>query len=549
MLGEKRSERREKDRELLSVCQGILMAYFIVLTVIYPLYAPGGYTHIGEVKYRFFCRVSLVTMAVLAVAVVLSFIVRRDREWLVKTYRSMTVTDWCAYGYFVAVLLSYLCSAYKEDALWGVPGWHMGVVTQVIFVFIYFAFSRYYHCSTGWIGMWFTASAAVFLLGICNRYSVYPIVMEGSTETFISTLGNINWFSGYWSVAASAGMTLYWISDKMWVRILSAVYCIVAMLSGVTQGSSSAYLVFGVLAAALLALSLGNRRIYRFLELCMLFVLGCLLGRWMCALPFLRFNYSADGTDRIFRIAGKLTEGSTAWWILGTVAAVYVLLRLAGRSGYLHTGNPGDEGAYRRRGRMIAAVIVLGSLSVPVMGAAKDALYAGEAAAAAAAENGVYYTVFDEAWGNGRGTAYNCGISAYMKMDSVHKMLGIGPDCFADYVYDIPETADRLAEQFPGQRLTNAHNEWLTLLVNTGMLGFVCYGAMFAAVFVRCLRGASGQPVLYVCAMSILAYTVHNMVSFQQVLNTPFVFIMMGIGERLCRSMAGQNTAKGASYE
>ena len=65
------------------------------------------------------------------------------------------------------------------------------------------------------------------------------------TETFISTLGNINWFCGYWSVTAPVGMALYWCSDKAVVRMLSGIYSAIAMVSGVTQGSNSAWLVFG----------------------------------------------------------------------------------------------------------------------------------------------------------------------------------------------------------------------------------------------------------------------------------------------------------------
>ena len=214
------------------ICQGIMMAYFLVMAVIYPLYAPGGYLLIGDVKYEFFRNVSLATMS---------------------------VTDWFAYGYFVVVMLSYLNSAYKEDALWGAEGWHMGVVTQMTFVLVYFFFSRYFHQNIGWIGVWLAASAVVFLLGICNRYSVYPIAMEGQTDTFISTLGNINWFCGYWSVAASVGIAWYWCSDSRRSRLLTGIYSAIAMLAGVTQGSSSAYLVFGVLCAGLFLMSLGNR--------------------------------------------------------------------------------------------------------------------------------------------------------------------------------------------------------------------------------------------------------------------------------------------------
>ena len=143
--------------------------------------------------------------------------------------------------------------------------------------------------------------------------------------------------------------------------------------------------------------------------------------------------------------------------------------------------------------------------------------------------------VFRDDWGNSRGAAWNCGISAYHSMDTVHRIVGIGPDCFADYVYEIPELAERLIDQFGNQRLTNAHNEWLTVLVNTGWLGLFYYVGIFMTVWIRCVRKSEGQPMLYVCAVSILAYTVHNMVSFQQILSTPYIFMILGMGEGLLR--------------
>ena len=39
------------------------------------------------------------------------------------------------------------------------------------------------------------------------------------------------------------------------------------------------------------------------------------------------------------------------------------------------------------------------------------------------------------------------------------------------------------------------------------------------------------------CAVAVLTYTAHNMVSFQQVLHTPYLFIVLGIGEGLLRAL------------
>ena len=512
------------------ICRGIIMAYFLVMAVIYPFYAPGGYTRIGAVKYEFFRNVSLATLAVSVCVILLSIAIRRDGRWLIRNYRRLSVTDWFAYGYLVAVMLSYLCSAYKEDALWGVTGWQMGVMTQVIFVLTYFLFSRYFHGDLRWIIVWLTAATVVFMLGICNRYSIYPIAMEGQTAVFISTLGNINWYCGYWSVIASIGMTLYWCSDRTWLRIVAGAYSIVAILAGVTQGSESAYPVFAVLLLALLVLSLGSsRRMHRLPELCIMFAVGCLLGKYMQFLPHLRYNYTLTDDSGSAGVTAVLLTGNAAWWIMCIALVCYVLLRSLEKRGILHIEN----GLLKnRRFKYIAAAAVVGLCCIAVV------ILLNISGAFDGSE------IFRGDWGHGRGAAWNCGINAYRSLDALHKMVGVGPDCFADYVYGVPELAGRLVEQFAGQKLTNAHNEQLTLLVNVGAVGWICFAGLFLTAFVRYVRRAHRQPMLYLCAVGILAYTVHNLVSFQQVLNTPYIFIVLGIGEKLYRG-----TAEDAEYD
>lgn len=530
------------------ICRGILIVYFIGIAVIYPFYAPGGYLRIGEVKYGFFRNASLAALAAVGGVILLSALIGRDREWIVKHYRQMSVTDWFVYGYCLAVMISYLCSAYKEDALWGAEGWYMGVVSQLIFALLYFFFSRYFclpfttrnpggsisrrRFSAGafvqkCLGLWLWAAGGVFLLGICNRYSVYPIMMEGQTETFISTLGNINWFCGYWSVTAPLGITLYWCSEKRTVRLLSGIYSFIAMLSGITQGSSSAYLVFIALLIVLFVLSLrSNQKLYRFLELCMLFAFACQAGRAMRYLPGLSYNYWGSQAG----FTALLLAGNGTVWFFLLVSACYVLFHMLEKRGRFHIGRH-----KKLWGVMTAAVAAAVCAAVFIL-MVDNGIVCFREVPGTVERDGYLEMVIDESWGNGRGAAWNCGMGAYRSMDPLHKAFGIGPDCFADYIYEIPELAEMTADSFGNQRLTNAHSEWMTVLVNTGAVGLLCYVGIFASAFVRFVRKAGEQPLLYVFAVAALAYTAHNMVSFQQVLNTPYVFIGIGIGEGLRRN-------------
>lgn len=533
------------------ICHYIFMVYFLVMAVIYPFYAPGGYTRIGEVKYVFFSNVSLITLAAAGTVVLLAALVSRDREWIVKHYRRMSVTDWFAYGYGLAVMVSYLCCDYKETALWGAEGWYMGVMSQLMFVLLYFCFSRYF-CrpsirreATGalsgkCLGLWLAAAAGVFLLGICNRYSFYPIIMEGQTETFISTLGNINWFCGYWSVTAPLGILLYWCSEKRGVRILTGIYSLAAMLSGITQGSNSAYLVFIVLFIALFILSLqGNQKLYRFLELCMIFMAACQTGKLLQCVPGLSYNYWGSQADAGAGITAGLLTGNAATGAFLILLGGYMLLHVLDKHGMFRIE--------RYRGKcfvgMAAAVGLL--FTVICLRLIDGRVIYFREVPGTVGQSGYRGLALDEDWGNGRGAAWTCGADAFRSMDLLHKTVGVGPDCFADYIYDVQELAQRMADSFGSARLTNAHNEWLTVLVNTGVLGLLCYVGIMLTAFVRYLRKAEEQPLLYVFAVTLLAYTAHNMVSFQQVLSTPYLFIVLGAGEglrRLCRREDGEGS-------
>ena len=528
---------------------------------------------IGEVKYYFFRNVTLVTLAVLCAVILLAALMSRDREWIVKHYRQMSVTDWFAYGYCLVVMLSYLCSDYKEDALWGEEGWHMGVVSQIMFVLLYFFFSRCFWHRDGtsaavagygtadgsiaaiedraagssiavagdraagssstevgrWLGLWLFTSAAVFLLGICNRYSVYPIVMEGQTETFISTLGNINWFCGYWSVTAPIGIMLYWCGRQGVTRVLTGAYSFLAMLSGVTQGSNSAYLVYLVMFPAIFILSLRDKKkLYRFLELGMIFALACQTGRLLQVLPGFTYNYWNERPGESRGITGILIDSDAAAVLLLLLTGCYLVVRLLDKGRYLRL-----EKVKRLRSILIMAAVV-GSLGIFWV-LAGDGFVILRETGFVVESDGYLKVIPDDDWGNGRGATWNCGVNAYREMDLLHKIVGVGPDCFADHIYDVPKLADRMWDEFANLRLTNAHNEWLTILINTGALGLLCYVGIYATAFVRFMKRAGKKPLLYACAMALLAYTVHNMVSFQQILSTPYIFIVLGIGEGLAR--------------
>lgn len=500
----------------------ILSAFFLVMMVVYPLYydAGSGYQTIGDTKYYFFRNISILVVAICLFFVVFDKMISRSGVDILRYYRQLSGTDWFVYGYLIAVLLSYLFSGYKEQAVWGAEGWHMGLATQLVLIGIYFLFSRFFVWKPHMLYAVLLGSGIVFLLGILNRYSIYPLQMPGQTPTFISTLGNINWFCGFWAVICPFGVAFYWKSENRGQQLIAGIYTVIAFVCGVTQGSSSAYLVFAGLFLFLFHFSFQrNGSMKRFLQLCFLFAISCQIARVMRYLPGVELNYEND-------LGILLTDTSATLWAAVGIVVCYVLLCQAEKKKSFQIEK------YKKLRLLVWLAVVLvflGYLLLLIGNSCTEGGIFGLAGSSA--------FTFNNTWANSRGATWASGVWAYQNMAFVQRLVGIGPDCYAEYIYEIPELAEQIYAQFENVRLTNAHNEWLTVLVNTGALGLLSYGGIFLSSIYRFVKRAEVQPMLYLCAAGILAYTVHNMVSFQQILNTPYVFMLLGIGEGFVREL------------
>ena len=118
-----------------------------------------------------------------------------------------------------------------------------------------------------------------------------------------------------------------------------------------------------------------------------------------------------------------------------------------------------------------------------------------------------------------------------------HKLIGVGPDAMSAYLYrdGSGEVKALVQENFGSLILTNAHNEWVTVLVNTGILGAVAFGGMMVTGIRRFLKEAGLEKIVCACGFCLLAYTVNNVFSFQQSMNTATVFAVFGMGGAFLR--------------
>ena len=157
-------------------------------------------------------------------------------------------------------------------------------------------------------------------------------------------------------------------------------------------------------------------------------------------IPGLSYNYGNNIYPTGSRITDLLLERNVALWLLAGMAVCYGLFYAVQKyRGFQMEGHR----TFQRYSRT-ALVFLYIVLTVTLLHNSDMLSCHKETDEAVGYED--TRTIFRDDWGNSRGAAWNCGIGAYRSMDTVHRIVGIGPDCFADYVYAVSYTHLRAHE-------------------------------------------------------------------------------------------------------
>ena len=529
------SRKKSKSVGLMEICGDLLKRilwllsgmYIFLVMVIMPFHHTDGYTKIGTNKYEFFKMVTGAMAWFFVPALVLYGI------WLLMSWIKekkpisirLSVTDKFALLYGAAVLLSYLFSPYREATIYGnawdgATGWFMGAKSQLLFLASYFIISRFWS-GRSLLKLIFPVLLIVCCLGYLNRFGVYPIEMASANYMFISTIGNMNWYCGYLVTVFFAILGFWLVTKQEDLKVgLFTALIVVGFASLVTQGSNSGIFVLMVMLVViyLLAMKRGSY-MEQFWLMCALLASACVvtLGVRKCFPEAITFQ---DG------VMNLLTDTLLPLPLLILCLAMYFLVfQLNRKKKY-------PVAVFARIG-YIGAGIFVAALVGYILLLTLNTLKPGSIGPLS--EMGAF--IFDGGWASNRGATLRAGVFTFLNQDVKGKLFGVGPDCMAMYIYTqgSEELMAILKKQFNSLTLTNAHCEWLTVLVTTGIVGAVGYIGMIVSAITRFLKQRDKQPMIFACGLGLLAFTVNNVFSFQQAMNTTTMFLVLGIGEALYR--------------
>lgn len=474
-------------------------AYLLILFVVYPFFMKNGYVEIGEAKFEFWSRISVSA----ALFMIFFFVVQVYRD---KTIYTMDV--W-VFLFALCTLISFLISVDRKEAFAGTAGWHMGAFVYGMLCLLYFFISRLWVPGKFVFMSSLFAAGVAFILGILDRFSLYLIPLKIRDPGFISTLGNINWFCGYLVIFLSLGAALFVFADK--AEIFFGIFSLIGFMAAFCQGSSSVFLFFGALFVTTFWIAIERRE--WILKWCILMGSWCLAAQTIRLMRFFLSGYNYETNN----LCGFFTNNNiTIYLLLADIVLFFIFSRV-----------------YNREVKHVKAIrIVLTVCLLLVL-----VLYGIQAYYHTFINRGNlqsgHYLVWEAAWGNGRGATLRAGISLFQSMSWKNRFFGIGPDCFSVYAYSIPEVSQMLQEYFGGNRLTNAHNELLTMLVNLGIVGTMTYYGIYIS-YLHSIMKNGRNPYGLSIGVAVVCYVIHNMVSFANILNLPFLIVLLAMGQKCC---------------
>ena len=491
-------------------------AVMLAVCCFVPLYVSNGYYNIGEDKYAAFRQCMIWGMPVLCLLFIVYLI------WNSKELQrpQMSATDIFVVLFLLAVCLSVVCGGFLPNALKGYPGWYMGLLSQVCFALIYLFTSRFGKKYISIICILMCVAFFVFGIAVLNRFVVDPLgyykgLDQIYIDIFVSTLGQTSWYASFWAVVLPIGMAAVVFTHNKIIKVLSIVFVGIAMASLVTVNAEAGYFAF--VAMMVLLGILAFESVQSFLWFAVLWTEFLTVSR-IARIVMLQHPEIHIKLDTISRL---ILQYDQSWWtVLGCSALVVLLLGYCAQKGLW----------FRKSIRKVQWGLAVGCLCVIVLFTVLIVANTKGILPQDLTEKlkAIGYFSWNELWGNGRGKTWTFSAQMYHNYPLINKLFGVGPDCYYDYASR--HYAQRLYEMWGNQALTNAHNEWLNMLITTGLFGAACYIGIFVSALKTFLQKENRNWFTIAVAGSIVSYMAYNFFCYQQVLCTPFIFMLMGFG-------------------
>lgn len=202
-----------------------------------------------------------------------------------------------------------------------------------------------------------------------------------------------------------------------------------------------------------------------------------------------------------------LFGSSAAGGIVGIVGSALVILPTLAKTK-----------AARRRRVALMVVIALCILAALYFFGSRIGGFVGEASA-------LLHGQWDDSFGSGRLFIWRNVIDLLPE----RLLLGGGPDTLGLRVDAVFERYDEHLGILIRSTIDAAHNEYLNILVNQGLISLALYLAALITAAIRWLKYAPSRPAAAICGAAVLGYCIQAFFGVSSPISTPYLWVALGL--------------------
>lgn len=482
--------------------------FLIAMVFIFPLaMGPEKYANITHFKNSVFYVIAALTFCSIIVTMIVKVLSTPSDKFQVEMPK-FNLPDIAVLCYWGFLLISTLLSPYKDVAFNGQGVRNDGFIIQSFYVGVYFVLSHLIRLKKFDLNIYCFGAAIVAGLVMLHFFGLDVLetgFSKPNWETgllFMGPMGNINLTSYFVTVALTLAAGLYitrqqFDFDKYGAVILS---CFAMMLwAELNLNTDAGIVALGVvLLASMPLLLISFERVGRFLAVISTALGVIAFNRLVVHTWVLEEDF---GTKGYLIIAAAILTGAVAFIIQNKVIDIKISRR----------------------------TLLTASLSID--GLAVIGIFAAAFLAAKNQKSGVLYELgqmiyhgnFNDKFGTKRLFTWKRTI----RLAGKKPIFGSGPDSFCTVFNEA--YGEESSEFFGGRNLDKAHNEYLQLLICSGVTGLGAFLTFIGSMTVRAFRRAAENPLLVCCGAAVIAYAVHAFFGYSLPINSPLMWVLFGL--------------------
>lgn len=455
--------------------------YVVAIILLIPLYYQNFYFDTLEAKWSIYVFITIL------------FIFPFSLLFIIKIINGYTpkVNKWDIFAviFCLSVILGNMFSEYPQQSFTGSSGWRLGTLYMILCIFTYFSIKQTNISIKLLFFVFLIMYSLINLLASLNILGFDPLLfknamIESEKTKYISTIGNINWFGAFMSLAFPIISILFIISKKVFIKIILGILNAISLFNIVLCNSDCALLSILGIIIFLIYCTVTKKDYYK--DFGLYFIISGL------ALVLIDYIVSYKINIRIENLQKIITS-----WSLGLIVIVF---------GVFLCINTGAHNNSHKR----VSVCTFFILIIVYFLIFKDYI--------------IEYLDFNYSWGNNRGYIWNYAIEIYSGNTTIKKLFGTGCDTFGIYA-TLYFQNDIIT--IWNKQLVNAHNELLQLLVTTGIIGTVSYYITMIFPIVKSIK--SNDVFKISVAISLTTYLVQQLVNNMQTVTTPLCFVLLSL--------------------